>query len=173
MDISAIASRPANAADLPLESLAANKHLSKSEKIAQASRAFEAVLLRQILSESQKPVFPSKYVGNSTSDGIYRDEVVNQLADNISKSGTFGLAQSLTRELQRQTGKAEAASPASPSSHTASLRAGGSKAGPPAAAIQRHAHSVGALSLNLKPAAPNGSGRPLAAPAVRSKHSHL
>jgi Rod binding domain-containing protein len=170
MDIPAIASRPVNAADLPLEGLAANKHLSKSEKIAQASRAFEAVLLRQILSESQKPVFPSKYVGNSTSDGIYRDEVVNQLADNISKSGSFGLAQSLTRELQRQSGKAEAASPASPSSHTANLDPGGSEAGPHTAATPRHLHSFGALSLNLKPAPLNGSGRPLAAPAAHPKH---
>jgi Rod binding domain-containing protein len=107
MEINSLASQPIDASNLPLESLAGNKQVSESDKIAQASRAFEAVLLRQILSETQRPVFPSKYVGNSTTDGIYRDEVVNQLADSISKSGSFGLARSLARELQRQSGSAK------------------------------------------------------------------
>jgi Rod binding domain-containing protein len=104
MEINALQPRTVDASTLPLESLAGNKQVSQSDKIAQASRAFEAVLLRQILSETQRPVFPSKYVGNSTSDGIYRDEIVNQLADSISKSGSFGLGQSLARELQRRGG---------------------------------------------------------------------
>ena len=34
--------------------------------------------------------------------------VVSQLADSISKSGSFGLAKSLAGELQRQTGHAGA-----------------------------------------------------------------
>ena len=107
-----------DAANLPLESLAANKQVPESEKIAQASRAFEAILLRQILQESQKPVVPSKFMDNSTTSGIYRDMMVSQLADSISKSGSFGLAKSLTGELQRQTGTpapaAQAVQPAPP-----------------------------------------------------------
>lgn len=104
MKIHSFQPKPIDVSNLPLEKLAANKQVPESEKISQASRAFEAVLLRQILSESQRPVFPSKYIGNSTADGIYRDEIVNQLADDISKSGALGLGQSLARELQRQTG---------------------------------------------------------------------
>jgi len=104
MQIKSLQSHPVDASKLPLESLASNQQVSESDKIAQASRAFEAVLLRQILSESQRPVFQSKYSGNSTADGIYRDEVVNQLAESISKSGSFGLGKSLAHELQRQSG---------------------------------------------------------------------
>ena len=85
--------------NVPLESLAANTQASEQDKIAAASRAFEAVLLRQILQESQKPVFASKLIGNSTADGIYRDMVVNQLAESISKSGSLGLAQSFAAQL--------------------------------------------------------------------------
>src|SRR5580704_7567350 len=121
MDISPLATRPTDTSNLPLESLVGNKQMSQSEKIAQASQAFESVLLRQILSESQKPVFPSKYVGNSTSDGIYRDQVVNQLADNISKSGSFGLGRSLAHELQRKYGKTETPATASAPSHALTL----------------------------------------------------
>jgi Rod binding domain-containing protein len=103
MDVSPLNSTPVDSSTIPLESLAANKSVSQSEKIAQASRAFEAMLLRQILSESQKPVFKSKFVSDSTSDGIYRDQMVNQLAESISKSGSFGLGRTLAAELQRQT----------------------------------------------------------------------
>ena len=92
MAIAPLQSCHIDAANLPLESLAASKHVPESEKIAQASRAFEAILLSQILQESQKPVFPSKFMGNSTTSGIYRDLVVNQMAEDISKSGSFGLA---------------------------------------------------------------------------------
>jgi Rod binding domain-containing protein len=103
MAIAPLQSSRVDAAKLPLESLARNRQVPESEKVAQASRAFEAVLLRQILQESQRPMFPSKLIGNSTTDSIYRDLVVNQLAENISQSGSFGLAKSLTGELQRQT----------------------------------------------------------------------
>jgi Rod binding domain-containing protein len=97
---------------LPLERLAASTQASEREKIGEASRAFEALLLRQILQESQKPVFASKPAGNSTADGIYRDMVVSQLAENISQSGSVGLAQGLAGELQRQARPAAAPAPA-------------------------------------------------------------
>ncbi|GEM_PF-438362 len=90
------------ASDVPMERLAANSALSESEKIAEAARQFEAVLLRQILESTQKSVFQSKYTDNSTASGIYRDMITNQLADSISKSGSVGLAQVLHKEFTRQ-----------------------------------------------------------------------
>ena len=107
MDITSLQSPRVDAANLSLDRLAANTQVPESEKVAEVSRAFEAVLLRQILSESQRPVFQSPYAGNSATDGIYRDIVVNQMAEDISKSGSFGLGRSLARELQRQTGAAQ------------------------------------------------------------------
>jgi Rod binding domain-containing protein len=104
MEVGSLSAPTVDASRLPLDRLAANANVSEPEKIAVASRAFEALLLRQILQETQRPVFASKFVGNSTVDGIYRDMVVEQLADNISRSGSFGLAKSLTGELTRQSG---------------------------------------------------------------------
>ena len=39
---------------------------------------------------------------DSAVGGIYKDMVTAQLAESISKSGSFGLAQSLQAELTRQ-----------------------------------------------------------------------
>ena len=102
------------AADVPIEQLAHNRALTEQQKVGEVARQFEALLLRQILQETQKTVIPSKYADNSTTAGIYHDMVTNQLADSISKSGTVGLAQSLTRQLTRQLKPASTAGPDRP-----------------------------------------------------------
>jgi len=107
MNIASLQSLRVEAANLSLDRLATSTQVPEKEKVAEVSRAFEAVLLRQILSESQRPAFQSSSAGNSSVDGIYRDMVVNQMADDISKSGSFGLGKSLARELQRQSGPAQ------------------------------------------------------------------
>lgn len=86
-----------------MESLAGSKTLTQEQKIAEASRQFEAVLLRQFLSESQKPVINSEFTDNSNSAGIYQDMVTNQLADSLSRSGGIGLARSFERQLTPHT----------------------------------------------------------------------
>lgn len=103
MDITPLSQIRVDVANLPLDQVANNTRLSETEKVGQACKAFEAVLLRQILAEGQKPMFASKYVENSTTSDIYRDMVVTQLAESISRSGSFGLAKTLSGELQRQT----------------------------------------------------------------------
>jgi len=98
----------ATAASLPLEQLAKNPKLSETEKIAELSRQFEAVLLRQILGEAQKAVIKSGLTHESATSGIYQDMISTQLADTISKTGSFGLAKSLQAELTRQLIKPKA-----------------------------------------------------------------
>ena len=88
-----------NAADIAPERLAGNTSLSEQQKIAEAGRQFEAMLLRQILAASQKTVIVSRFTDNSTAAGIYRDMVTNQLADSISRSGAFGLAKTFEQQL--------------------------------------------------------------------------
>ncbi|MEW6156416.1 MAG: rod-binding protein [Verrucomicrobiota bacterium] len=92
---------------LPLEKLADNPHLSEPQKVAELTRQFEAVLLRQILQEAQKPVFPSRFTDNSAAAQIYRDMATAQWADAISKSGTMGLADALQTQLVRELAPAE------------------------------------------------------------------
>jgi Rod binding domain-containing protein len=99
MDISPI-HREVRAAELPLERLAASQQVSQEDKIAEVSRQFEAVLLRQILSQAQKPMFKSSLLaGDGTSSAIYQDMITQQLADRISKGGTFGFAKVLEQQL--------------------------------------------------------------------------
>ena len=105
MNISALQSNKVSAADVAPESLAGNQSLSEHQKIAEASRQFEAMLLRQILSETQKPVIKSEFSDNSTAAGIYQDLATNQMADSMSKSGTFGFAQVFDRQLDRPASK--------------------------------------------------------------------
>ena len=88
--------------DVPLEQLAKNSKFSEAEKIGELSRQFEAVLLRQILQSAQKTVIKSKLTEESATSGIYQDMITSQLADCISKSGSFGFAKSLQEELTRQ-----------------------------------------------------------------------
>ena len=88
--------------NLPLEKLAGNKSLSEKEKVAEASRQFESVLLRQILGAARKTVFKSKFNQDSMASGIYQDLATTQLADAISRSGSFGLARSLEAQLVQQ-----------------------------------------------------------------------
>ena len=112
-------------ADVPLERLAGNTRLTDGQKVAEVSRQFEAVLLRQILAETQKPLIKSKLLDNSTTAGIYRDMIGNQLADSISKTGSVGLSRTLERQLARQVTPASLAghahlSAAPPTAHAGS-----------------------------------------------------
>ena len=102
-----------DASQVPLESLAGNKSLSDNDKVAEVSRQFEAVLLRQILQDIRKPLLaPAE--SESTVNGIYSDMINNQMAESISRSGTFGLARSLQSQLGRQVLPHSPAPPLSP-----------------------------------------------------------
>jgi len=101
MEITGLRSPPGGQ-EVPLEKLADSKAFSEAEKVAEVSRQFESVLLRQILGQARKTVVHSKLNDDSVSSGIYRDMVTEQLAEGISKSGSFGLARSLESQLSRQ-----------------------------------------------------------------------
>jgi len=102
MNVAPLLSAP-RAENLPIEQLAANKTLSPAQKVAEASRQFEGLLLRQILGQARKTVFRSKINHDSATAGFYQDLVTNQLADDISRGGSFGLASSLQSQLVHQT----------------------------------------------------------------------
>jgi Rod binding domain-containing protein len=89
-------------AELPIEQLVDNRQLSQEQKLVEVARQFEAVLLRQILRQTQQTVFPSEFTDNSTAASIYQDMVTERLADSISKSGTVGLGKMLQLQLNHQ-----------------------------------------------------------------------
>jgi peptidoglycan hydrolase FlgJ len=84
---------------IDIESLAGNQALTQDQKIAEASKQFEAILLRQFLSESQKSQISGELADNSTSAGIYQDMITNQLAENLSQGNGIGLAKTFEQQL--------------------------------------------------------------------------
>jgi Rod binding domain-containing protein len=101
MDIPALQPH-VKASSVPFDQLAANPNVSQKDKIKEACRQFEAVLLRQILGEARKTVITSSEKKDSNEKEIYDDMINNQMADSISRSGAFGLAKSLENQLVRQ-----------------------------------------------------------------------
>lgn len=99
MEIQPFSSRAIKPETLPLDRLASNEHLSEEEKIAGVSRHFEAILLRQFLTEAYKPLLNPNGESNNSINEIYKDMMVESLADSISKSGNFGLAQSFQSQM--------------------------------------------------------------------------
>ncbi|MBI4658805.1 MAG: rod-binding protein [Verrucomicrobia bacterium] len=98
MEVNPVAGR-IKANEIPLDRLAASSQLSEAEKIAAVSHQFEAVLLRQFLKEAQKPMLKPKGALLGASHDIYQDMIVNHLADEVSKTGMFGLANAFQSQL--------------------------------------------------------------------------
>jgi Rod binding domain-containing protein len=90
------------AADHSLDRLANDSQVPEREKIRELSRQFESVLLRHILENAQKTIVKSDLTPESAGSDLYQDLITSQLAEAISRSGSFGFAQSLERELTRQ-----------------------------------------------------------------------
>ena len=128
MNIPALQNPHVVASDIAPERLAKNPQLTEKQKIGEASRQFESILLKQILESSQKTVIKSKFSEDSTASSIYHDMVTTRLADSISKSGSFGLAKTFQQQLNRGPHGVElanaAVSPApSSASHEAAAKA--------------------------------------------------
>lgn len=103
MNITPIQSSSVDTSNIPVEDLAGDKNLTKQQKIHEASRQFESIMLQQILSEMQKPVITSEFTDDSTASGIYQDYVTNALAQSMSKSGSFGFAKIFEQQLSPHT----------------------------------------------------------------------
>jgi flagellar protein FlgJ len=84
-----------------LARFARNPKVSESDKIAEASRQFEAVLLRQILSAARKTVIRSGLEQESAASDMYQDMINAHLADAITGAGGLGLARSLQLQVNR------------------------------------------------------------------------
>jgi Rod binding domain-containing protein len=66
------------------------------DKIAKAAQQFEGVLLRQILSESMKPLLE-----NGAGGQVYGYFLTTSLAESIGKSGGLGLGHVLQAQLSK------------------------------------------------------------------------
>jgi len=91
-----------------MERLAQNNRLTETEKVDEVAKQFEAILLRQFLSEATKPMLSQDEGMNPAQKSIYQDMITNTLAKTISQSGEFGLAQAFRHQLMpRDSDKGE------------------------------------------------------------------
>ena len=111
-----------SARELSLDQLARHPKFSESEKVAEVSRQFEALLLRQILQTAHAVSGGAASGKASTVNGIYEDMVTANLADTMTQGQTGGLG--LARSLARQLGSelAAATKSASATDATANLK---------------------------------------------------
>jgi Rod binding domain-containing protein len=82
-----------------MEQVMHSSRLSETEKVSRLAQSFEALLLRQVLENAQKPLLDSSGESNSTSASIYRDMITNQMAESIAASRTVGLGQVFEKQL--------------------------------------------------------------------------
>ena len=94
-------STPVQASGLSIDELARNPNISESAKVAEVSRQFEALLLRQIMQSAHVGASGAATAKNSTVNGIYEDLVTSHLADTMTRgqAGGLGLARTLERQL--------------------------------------------------------------------------
>lgn len=74
------------------------------EQLKYVSQQFEAILVRQILNTAHigaAGVSAGDGEGKMTSE-VYRDMLVNQLADQIAGTGELGLGRQLEQEMQQR-----------------------------------------------------------------------
>ncbi len=100
--IAPLTSAGVQAANLTPEQVAHSPALSERQKVAEMSRQFEAVLLRQILTEAHKPVFKSSMNLGSGTASVHQDMLINEMANQMTRGGGAGLADQLTKDLARQ-----------------------------------------------------------------------
>ena len=72
------------------------------EAVRQVAQQFEAYFLQQVLRESQKTMFPDPYFDPKSYE-VYRDMLHQQLALGMSRTGRFGFAEMIERQLANVT----------------------------------------------------------------------
>lgn len=71
------------------------------DRLRDMTERFEAVFIRQMLNDAQKPQMAKPLFGTAPGDDIIRDLTNEKMADQISRSGDFGLARSLEASLRK------------------------------------------------------------------------
>ena len=77
------------------------EHLSKAEQTTKVAGQFEALLVKQFLTEAMKPMTGNKSEGGSIPGGdIYNSMVVDSMANGIVNGGGLGLTNVISLQLQ-------------------------------------------------------------------------
>lgn len=105
MDIAALQSAS-------MQALSAGKDTSinNAKDLPEATRQFEAVLIRQFLTEAMKPLLHETPESKSAGADIYSYMLTDAMAENLSREGVFGLSSMLQMQLADPPGAESASS---------------------------------------------------------------
>lgn len=84
------------------QEFAHNTQMTEQQKVAEASKQFESVMLRQYLKDALKPVVETDLTQNTASDEIYRSYLIDIMASSMAESGAFGVSNTLQAGIQAQ-----------------------------------------------------------------------
>ena len=73
---------------------------TEEAKIDEVSRQFEAVILRNFLKDSLKPVFQTYLNKENSQNSIYRYHLVDSLAESMSERQALGISNILQMQLK-------------------------------------------------------------------------
>ena len=83
---------------------------SEREQLAAASKAFEAIFVRQMLSAARKTDFGAPLLGGQALD-TFRQMQDDRFADIAAESGAFGLAKIIEAQLARHLPQVSSSTP--------------------------------------------------------------
>jgi Rod binding domain-containing protein len=73
---------------------------TEEAKIDEVSRQFEAIILRNFLKDSMKPVFQTYLNKENSQNSIYRYHLVDSLAESMSQRQALGISNILQMQLK-------------------------------------------------------------------------
>lgn len=73
----------------------------RRQELRQAAQAFEAVFIRQLIGSMRNAKLADDMFGSQATEQ-FRDMADARLADSMSQQGTFGIADLLTAQFERQ-----------------------------------------------------------------------
>jgi Rod binding domain-containing protein len=97
MDLASITSQLAPNSLTAADSAAAEKNPHDEKEIAKVSKQFEAIMVRQFLSESMKPLLQ-----NGPSGQVYGYMLTDGLANEITNGGGLGLSHIIQSQLSQK-----------------------------------------------------------------------
>lgn len=98
MDIANISLLHAAEADAALFTQKGSK-TKDARELKATTEQFEAILIRQYLSEAMKPLFSDSLMGQTSGAHMYQYMITDALASELSQNSTFGIASLLQMQL--------------------------------------------------------------------------
>lgn len=86
-----------------LQNTISNLENSSDEELLEACKGFEAYFLEQVFKAMEKTVMKDEKSSTDTSYSSYfKDQLIQEYADNATQTGGYGIAQMLYESMKRQ-----------------------------------------------------------------------